>query len=105
MRFSDESGRILKLLINGNLTDQTGQVIQKAEGTLSVMAILILLCLISIITILLFRKRKKQLLLAGVLIILSTGLIALLLWYAFSMKAAFSMNVIPGLNMGLPVFQ
>jgi hypothetical protein len=101
LNFNDETGRLLNLRISGNLTDQSGQIISKSSSMLLVIAFLILICIISVITILLYRNRKRQLLLVKIMIFLSAGVIAGLSWNAWNIVSAEKMTLMPGFNMVL----
>jgi hypothetical protein len=103
LSFSDESGRQVMLRITGNLTDPAGLIISKSANMWPLIAILVLICLVSVITILLFRNRKYQLLLSKLILFLSAGLIMALAWYAFILVSAGKMRIIPGFKMALPV--
>jgi hypothetical protein len=101
--FSDESGKAIKLMLNGNLKDQAGQTILQNVNLLPLTVILILLVSLSIITILLFKYRKIQLLLAISVIVMAAGLTIALSWYAFNVMNTFRLSISPGFKMLIPV--
>jgi len=104
LHFSDESGNTVKLIVNGNMTDQNGQAAGQVANMWPITAILILISLLSLIVIFLFRNRKIQLIVALGVIILSAGLIIALSWYCFNVISNFNMKIAPGINMAMPVF-
>ena len=103
LSFTDETGRLVKLMISGNLTDQAGQVISHVAELWPLVAILSLIALASVVTILLYSNRKVQLLLVKTVIILAVGLLAGLSYYAFSLTASAKMTLMPVFRMALPV--
>jgi len=103
LSFTDETGRLVKLTISGNLTDQSGQVISHVAEMWPLVAILALIAMVSAITILLFRNRKVQLLLAKSVIILAAGLLIGLSYYAFSLINSARLTLMPVFKMALPV--
>lgn len=101
--FADVSGDAVKLLANGNLTDETGQVIGHVENIWFLTIILILVALLALITIFLFKTRKSQLRLTAGLIILSAVLLIALCWFGYNVISAFRMSISPGLKMAVPL--
>jgi hypothetical protein len=102
-KFADGTGKEIYLMLNGNLTDQTGQFFSQIHTVWPLRIIIILISALSIVTISLYKNRKVQLLLGLSLILLASGLIIALSWYAFNIVHAFKLTVIPGIKMAIPV--
>ena len=64
-------------------------------------AIVVLIAVLSIITIFLFKKRKTQLLLSGILIGLVLGLILASCYYSYSVMSKYDATFVPGVKMAL----
>jgi len=102
-KFTDESGKAIQLLLNGNLTDQSGQSFAQPHTVWPLTGLLILISALSLITIFLFKNRKIQLILSMAVILAASGLIIALSFYAVSLMHAFRLTVIPGFKMVVPV--
>ena len=102
-RFSDESGRAIHMLLNGNLADQAGLSLTQVHTLWPLSGLLILLSALSIMTIFLFKNRKVQLLLALVVIITASVFIIALSFYAISYIDSFRLTIIPGFKMAIPL--
>lgn len=100
--FTDESEKTINLILKGDLIDQGGDIIAQVENIWPLTIILILIASLSLITIFLFRKRKIQLILAISGIMMSTGLILALSWYAVTVMNDFNLTIIPGIKMAVP---
>jgi hypothetical protein len=99
----DETGQAIKVMLNGMLTDQSGQSFARVTALWPITSLLILLSLMSLITILLFRNRKIQIKLALSVLILSCGLIIGLAFYAYIIVRSYKLSLIPELKTGIPV--
>jgi len=103
LNFTDESGKVTNLMLNGNLTDQTGLSFTQVENIWPITVILILIITLSIITILFYKNRKTQLLLAISVIIIAVCLVVALSWYALTLINTFKLSITPGYKMAVPV--
>lgn len=65
--------------------------------------IMILIIILSVVSILLFKKRKIQLKLAGVIIVLTIIFIGLMLYYLFRLSGKFQAELVPVYRMCIPV--
>lgn len=101
--FRDESGKAMNFLLNGSITDQAGELFTKIDKTWPLTLILISIAGLSLVTILLFKNRKIQLLMAISVIIMSAALITALCWYAFIITDTFNLEIIAGYKMAIPV--
>lgn len=101
--FIDKSGKVIKLMYEGTLNDTTGQSFAHLEMSWSLPAILILIPLLSLVTLLIYKKRKIQLLLSLAVVILSAGLIIALSGYSCFIIIKYNSDIIPGFKMALPV--
>ena len=99
----DETGQAIKVMLNGLLTDQSGQSFARVTALWPVVAILTGLILISIVTLLMFRNRRIQLMLAMSVIGLSCGLIIALAVYAYIAAHSYRLSIVPELKMAIPV--
>jgi hypothetical protein len=101
--FTDESGKNIQLLLNGNLIEQAGQSLSKAQPAWLPAGLIILISALSLVTIFLFKNRKVQLILAMAVSLAASGLIIALSFYAISFMHAFRLTVIPGVKMAIPL--
>jgi hypothetical protein len=102
-KFSDESGRVIHMLLNGNLADQAGKSLSQSQTTWPLAGLLILISVLSFVTIFLFKTRKVQLLLAMAVILAASGFMIVLIVYAVSIIHSFRLTIIPGFKMAIPV--
>ncbi len=65
--------------------------------------IMILIIILSVAAIFLFKKRKIQLKLAGVIILLTIIFIGLMLYYLFRLSGEFQAELVPVYRMFIPV--
>jgi hypothetical protein len=103
LNFADASGKELKLLLAGNLTDQNNQSLAMVANMWPLSLLLILIMLLSLITIFLYKNRKIQLLLAKGVTGLSVVLIIALSWYGSDVISNYKTTIAPGLKMAVPV--
>jgi hypothetical protein len=99
----DEKGQVIDVLLTGIMTDQSGQVISSITALWPLTLILIIIPLISLVTILTFRNRKIQLILAMWVVIFSSGLIIALAVYAYIMIHSYKLSIVPGIKTAIPV--
>jgi hypothetical protein len=103
-KFADESGKVFKLMITGNMTDQAGKTFANVEYLWPLTVILILISSLALVTIMLYRNRKVQLRLAISVIVIAGCFIIAVSWYGFDLTNTFRFKIIPGFKMTLPVF-
>jgi len=101
--FIDKSGKFIKLMSEGTLNDSGGRSFVQIGMSWPLPAILILIPLLSLVTLLSYKKRKIQLLLSLALVILSIGLLITLSWYSCFIINKYNSDIIPGFKMALPV--
>jgi hypothetical protein len=101
--FNDGSGKVIKLMWTGILKDHGAVFTGQIENIWPLVAILSLISLLSLISIFIFRNRKIQSLIALSVIILSVLLVALLSYYAYLVTDTYSITIIPGFKMAIPV--
>lgn len=102
--FADASGKVFNLIMAGNLTDHEGTTLTHLDNLWPLIVLLILISSVSLITILLYKNRKVQLLLAVSVIVMVSCFAVALSWYAYSVTRIYSLTIIPGLKMTIPVF-
>ncbi|MEI6048921.1 MAG: DUF4293 domain-containing protein [Bacteroidota bacterium] len=103
INFMDKSGSIIKVTFNGLLRNTDGQAFELIDKLLPLSAIIVLIPAISLITILFFKNRKVQLLLAMSLIILVAGLIIFSCYYCWFVISGFGAAITPGFKLAIPV--
>jgi len=72
-------------------------------GSVSLSALIIIIPVVSVITLLLFKWRRIQKVLALVLVSLSSCLIILIAYYSFILMRNYDSELIPGFKMVLPL--
>jgi hypothetical protein len=102
-KFTDESGKAIQMLLNGNLTDQAGQTFAQPLTAWPLTGLLVLISALSLITIFLYKNRKIQLILAIAVIFSASALIIALSYYAISVMNIYRLTIIPGFKMAIPV--
>ena len=101
--FAGESGEVIKLLLTGVLMDNEGRLFAQVSNLWLLTVILVVIPFMSLITILMFRNRKIQLLFAILVVMMSSGLIIALFYYAYSVMDNYKMVIIPGFKMVIPL--
>jgi amino acid transporter len=95
------------LFLSGDLVSLSnsneGQVAVDISESVYIAALIVLVSLISFITIFFYRKRKVQLRLTTVSIVLNIILILALAYYIYHFTAAFGLSLVPGLNLLYPL--
>jgi hypothetical protein len=101
--FKDSSGTLMELSRSGNLADMAGVSVAKLQNFWLLTVILILISLTALIAILMYKKRKIQLSVTMLLIVFSSLLILMLIYYAYMITDNYKASIIPGFKMALPV--
>jgi len=103
LNFTTGEGNNVKLILNGLLTDKSGQTIGQVENILPLTVILILIALLSLVTIFLYKNRKIQIIVAKAVVASAVFLLIALSLYGFNVITTFKLALSPGLKMFLPV--
>jgi hypothetical protein len=103
INFMDKSGFVIKVTFNGLFRNLDGQAPELIDKLLPLSVIIILIPVISLITILFFKKRKVQLLLAISVIILSAGLIISSCYYSWFVISKYGATITPGFKLAIPL--
>jgi hypothetical protein len=103
LNFTAGEQNTVKLMLNGMLTDHSGQTIGQVENTWPLTILGILIALFSLITIFLYKNRKIQLIMAKAVVALAALLIIAVAWYGFNAITAFKLEIVPGVKMAVPV--
>jgi cobalamin biosynthesis protein CobD/CbiB len=101
LSFINKTGDVLKIGFTDIVRTTQGQAPEIIGKILPLTIIGILVAVLSLITILLFKNRKLQLMLSGVLI----GLICVFMLYSFSVMSKYDASLVPGIKMALPFLQ
>jgi hypothetical protein len=103
LKFVDKSGNVIKVTFSGIIKETEVHGFELAEKLIPLSAILILIPALALITILLFKNRKIQLLLALSLIILTAGLIFISVYYSWYIISEYVSDFVPEYKLVIPV--
>ena len=101
--FTNEDGGGYYLGFKGLYTSGTDQTLNLTKQFWPVSLLILLIPALSLITILLFRNRKLQMKLSLAIMILSTGLVAIEVFYSYSIMREFHVELVPGILMTVPL--
>jgi hypothetical protein len=99
LSFKEESGSNINLKFLGIFRDSGSLSVEKAGDAYPITIGIILIPVISMLTLVLFKNRKIQLKLAGLLIVLSLSFIVLSVLYVWIIITKYQSEVIPGIKM------
>ena len=99
--FTDESGTKISLGLTGAITGAGGDVMGRLPIIWPFLALAAVVVLISLITLFLFRKRRIQLRLSGLLIGLCAVLLILFCASIYYAASTFSLSIVFGIKMSL----
>jgi hypothetical protein len=100
LNFSDSSSSGFQLKFNG-IYNSSGLI--EKNWIITILAVII--SLLAAIIIALFKKRELQLMLSRLLIFLILGFIFVLVYFSYSIATKYSVQVLPGFKMAVPVLQ
>lgn len=103
LRYTDSDGRELFVKFNGLYSFEADHTISLIKQILPVSVILISIPLLSMASIFLFRKRKLQMKLTLLIILLASGLIISEVIYTLLIIREFNANIISGFLMIAPL--
>lgn len=103
LRFTDINGASFLVGFKGVSRIVADGSITQFENGIPLNVVIILISVISVISILCFRKRKIQMKLTMGLILLSVILIGLLLYYSMILVNRYEATIVAGVKMFLPV--
>jgi glucan phosphoethanolaminetransferase (alkaline phosphatase superfamily) len=105
LSFINKTGDVINIGFTNIVRSIQGQAPEIIGKILPLTILVILVAVLSLITIFLFKNRKLQLLLSGIL----TGLICVLLlvsfYYSYSVMSKYDASLVPGVKMALPFLQ
>jgi hypothetical protein len=99
LSFVDKSGSVIKVTLYGVLRNAVGQDFELIERSWPLSVVIVLIPVISLITILLFKNRKIQLLVAFSGIILAAGFVLFSIYYTYIICHNYATQIIPGYKM------
>lgn len=105
LAFAEKSGSVIKVSFTGIIRETGTQDYQLIEKLIWLTIICILIPAFSAFSIFLFKKRKVQIWLVSVLIILNVILILLLAFYSYIIMTKYNAVISPDLKMAVPVLQ
>jgi hypothetical protein len=103
INFTEKSESVIKISFRGIIRVTGGQGSELIEKLIPLSAIIILIPLMSLITIILFKRLKIQIWLTLSVIILIIGLIIVSILYSWSVITGYGAELIPGFKMIIPV--
>jgi hypothetical protein len=103
LTFIDSSGSVLLLTMKGLFRSANGSGSELIEKMLPLSALMILIPLLALATILMYKNRKIQLLLALIGIVLSSGLILASIYYSYIICIRYNTSFSPELKTVIPI--
>jgi uncharacterized BrkB/YihY/UPF0761 family membrane protein len=103
LTFIDKSRSVFYITFKGIIRDAGNNGSELIEKLLPLSTLIILLPVLSFITLFLYKKRKIQIWLASIGIILSSCLIMLLGYYSNFVIVSYSASIVIGIKMAIPV--
>ena len=103
LTFSDSTGSVIKITFNGIIKSTGGQGSELLEKLLPLSAFIIVIPVLSLITIFLYKNRKIQMCFASIGIMIAAGLILVSGYYSFVVSSRYSVSIIAGAKMAIPV--
>jgi hypothetical protein len=103
LKFVDKSGYVIKVTFSGIIKESDVHGFELAEKLLPLSVVLILIPAVTLITILLFKNRKIQLLLALLVIILIAGLILISAFYSWHIITEYLAEFVPVFKLVIPL--
>jgi hypothetical protein len=103
LNFIDKSESLIIVTLKGILRASGGERYELIEKVLPLSLIIILIPVICIIVIMLFKKRKIQILLSILSIVMVAGLIIASICYSLYIITKYDCDIIPGFKMIIPV--
>lgn len=105
LSFVNKTGDVVNIGFTNIVRSIQGQAPEIIGKILPLTILVILVAVLALTTIFLFKNRKLQLLLSGIL----TGLICVLLlvsfYYSYSVMSKYDASLVPGVKMALPFLQ
>ncbi len=103
LRFINESGSEVSFRFEGIFATNPDNTHTLVRHTLPLNGLILAIMAISFATIFLYKKRKAQLKLTVLIIILTTISIFIMLFYSWSVTNGFKEAVVPGFNLSIPL--
>jgi hypothetical protein len=104
-KFIDHSGSLIKVTFTQVIRDTSALEQEVLEKTFLLSPFIILIVVLSVMTILLFKKRSLQLLLGKLLIILIIAFIFVSCSYVYILLTKYNSVIVPGFKMVIPLLQ
>jgi hypothetical protein len=105
LSFINKTGNVYKIGFADLVRNTPGQAPEIIGSLLPLTIIIIFVAVLSVITIFLFKKRKIQLLLSGILTGIVSCFILASLYYSYSVISKYDATIVPGIKMALPILQ
>jgi hypothetical protein len=103
LTFINENGSLINIRFTGIFKDSTEQGTELIQKVPPVSVLIILIALLSLITIFFFKKLNIQKKLSAIVIILISGFILTLIYYAWILISTLNADLVPGFRMVVPV--
>ena len=102
LTFINQSGSIIKVTFSGIISNAGGQGNVLIEKLLPLSLFIIIIPILSLITIIIYKNRKIQIILAITGIILSAAFISIIAFYSYSICVKYNTELVPGWKIVLP---
>jgi hypothetical protein len=102
LKFFNNSGAEFYMNFMGIWKTQTGGNPEIITSLIPLSVVIVLICILSFSAIFLFKKRKVQLKVTGIVILLTILFIGLILFYFFRFTGKFQAEPVPGFKMIIP---
>jgi hypothetical protein len=103
LTFINKSGTLMKLSLLGITSSIGGNNFELVEKTSPLLIYILVIPVISLITLLIYKKRAIQSRLALFLIFFTSGLIVLILYYAYYVNTKYGAEIIIRFTMVIPL--
>jgi hypothetical protein len=105
LSFINKTGDVFRIGFTDIVRTAQGQSPEIIGKILPMAIIVILVAFLSLVTIFLFKNRKIQLLLSGILTGLTGVLLLVSFYYSYSVVSKYDATFVPGIKMALPFLQ
>jgi hypothetical protein len=105
LNFADRSGSLIKVTFTQIIREKPTAEHELLEKLFSVPILIVLISVLSVVTIILFKKRNVQLWLVKVLILLVIAFIFVSGIYTYIVITKYDSEILPGFKLAIPLFQ
>jgi glucan phosphoethanolaminetransferase (alkaline phosphatase superfamily) len=105
LNFTDQSGSLIKVTVTQMIRETSSLEHELIERTFPLSILILLITVLSVLTILLFKKRSLQMWLVKFLIMFVVAFIIVSGVYTYIIMTKYDSHIIPGFKMAIPLLQ